>query len=72
MNATSNPQAAAEQAGKNYRDVTTKLGVEWDGLENRCTGNRTVGLKSRPLRQYPSEISQKSADQLNYPLAYQR
>jgi phasin len=26
MNATSNPQAAAEQAGKNYRDVTTKLG----------------------------------------------
>jgi hypothetical protein len=23
MNATSNPQAAAEQARKNYRDVTT-------------------------------------------------
>jgi phasin len=26
MNATSNPQAAAEQARKNYRDVTTQLG----------------------------------------------
>ena len=26
MMITSNPQAAAEQAGKNYRDVTTKLG----------------------------------------------
>jgi phasin len=26
MSATSNPQTAAEQAGKNYRDVTTKLG----------------------------------------------
>jgi len=27
MNATSNPQAAAEQARKNYRDVTTQLGL---------------------------------------------
>ena len=26
MTATSNPQAAAEQARKNYRDVTTQLG----------------------------------------------
>ena len=26
MNATSNPQAAAEQSRKNYRDVTTQLG----------------------------------------------
>jgi hypothetical protein len=26
-NATSNPQAAAEQARKNYRDVTTQLGL---------------------------------------------
>ena len=26
MNATSNPQTAAEQAHKNYRDVTTQLG----------------------------------------------
>jgi phasin len=26
MNATSNPQAAADQARKNYRDVTTQLG----------------------------------------------
>jgi phasin len=26
MNATSNPQTAAEQARKNYRDVTTQLG----------------------------------------------
>ena len=26
MNSTSDPQAAAEQAGKNYRDVRTKLG----------------------------------------------
>ena len=24
--------------------------VERDGLENRCTGNRTVGSKSHPLR----------------------
>jgi phasin len=27
MNATSNPQAAAEQARKNYREVTTQLGL---------------------------------------------
>jgi len=27
MNATSNPQAAADQARKNYRDVTTQLGL---------------------------------------------
>ena len=27
MNATSNPQAAAEQARKNYRDVTAQLGL---------------------------------------------
>jgi hypothetical protein len=27
MNATSNPQAAAEQASKNYRDVTAQLGL---------------------------------------------
>ena len=26
MNATSNPQTAAEQASKSYRDVTTQLG----------------------------------------------
>ena len=26
MNATSNPQAAIDQARKNYRDVTTQLG----------------------------------------------
>jgi hypothetical protein len=27
MNATSNPQAAAEQARRNYREVTTQLGL---------------------------------------------
>jgi phasin len=46
MNATSNPQAAAEQARKNYRDVTTQLGHL--GLDTsvpeavRATAEKTV------------------------------
>src|SRR6185295_6048591 len=47
MNATSNPEAAAEQASKNYRDVTSQLGLL--GLSTaipegvRALAEKTVG-----------------------------
>jgi hypothetical protein len=47
MNATSNPQAAAEQALKNYRDSTAQLGLNTSIPESvRATAEKIVD-KSR-------------------------
>ena len=53
MNATSNPQAAIDQARKNYRDVTTQLGHL--GLDPaipegvRDLAEKTVARLARPM-----------------------
>ena len=44
MNATSNPQTAAEQARKSYRDVTTQLGQL--GLDTSVPAVRAIAEKS--------------------------
>ena len=50
MNATSNPQAAAEQASKNYRDVTSQLGLL--GLSTAIPeGVRALAEKTAQTRQ---------------------
>ena len=36
--------------------------VEWDGLENRCTGNRTVGSNPTLSANLSNQRSQLSSD----------
>jgi phasin len=65
MTATSNPQAAAEQARKNYRDVTTQLGQL--GLDTSIPeGVRAIAEKSVAQTR---EVYDRSKDALDASVA---